>query len=91
MVREGHYWHAAARPDGKFLVLDDAQGRLWLMETATGSTRLLATGLRDTVRIVHPHPSFDRQGCYVQFHSGRTHETVALIDLTELPPGNWTK
>jgi len=89
MVREGHYWHAAARPDGKVLVLDDAQGRLWLMEAATGNTRLLATGLRDSVRGVHAHPSFDRLGHYVQFHTGRRHETVALIDLRDLPGVSW--
>ncbi len=88
VVREGNYWHAAARPDGKVLVLDDFQGRLWLTETATGNTRLLATGLRATVR-VHPHPSFDRRGRYVQFHTGRTHETVALIDLKELQSLSW--
>lgn len=82
----GDYWHAAARFDGKFIVLDDAKGRLWLLEAATGNTRLLATGLRDAVRTVHAHPSFDRQGHYVQFHSGRAHETVALIDLREVPP-----
>jgi len=86
IVREGHYWHAAARPDGKLLILDDQDGRLWLTETATGSTRLIATGLRDAVPI-HPHASFDRLGRYVQFHTGHTHETVALIDLTDLPPG----
>lgn len=90
LVREGSYWHAAARPDGKVLVLDDAQGRLWLTETATGNTRLLATGLRGKVR-VHPHASFDHRGRYVQFHTGRTHETVALIDLRELPPSSWTR
>lgn len=85
LVREGNYWHCAARSDGKFIVADDAQGRLWLVESETGNVRLLATGLRDKVR-VHPHPSFDRQGRYVQFHTGRTHETVALIDLHDLPP-----
>jgi len=90
LVREGNYWHAAARPDGKVLVLDDAQGRLWLTETATGNTQLLATGLRATLR-VHPHASFDRSGRYVQFHTGRTHETVGLIDLRELPLRTWTK
>ncbi len=89
LVREGNYWHAAARPDGRFLVLDDMQGRLWLCETATGNLRLLATGLRDTVR-VHAHASFDRLGHYVQFHTGRTHETVAILDLRELPPQGWT-
>jgi len=91
MVREGDYWHVAARPDGKFLVLDDNKGRLWLMETATGNTRLLATGLRDTVRTIHGHASFDRLGNYVQFHTGRKQETIALIDLRELPPLQWTK
>jgi len=88
VIREGNYWHAAARPDGKLIVLDDSQGRLWLTEAATGNTRLLATGLRATVR-VHPHASFDRRGKYVQFHTGRTHETVALIDLQELPTVSW--
>lgn len=85
MVREGRYWHAAASADGRWLVTDDFEGRLWLVEAATGSVRMLATGLRDTVR-VHPHASFDRQGHYVQFHTGRRHETIALIDLRDLPP-----
>jgi oligogalacturonide lyase len=88
MVSRDHYWHAAARADGKFLVLDDFEGRLWLVETSTGNRRLLATGLRQTVR-VHPHPSFDRGGNFVQFHTGRTHETVGLIDLRKLPPQAW--
>ncbi len=86
MLATGDYWHAAARSDGKFVVMDDAKGRLWLLETATGNTRLLATGLRDAVHAVHSHPSFDRQGRYIQFHSGRVHETVSLIDLSALPP-----
>ena len=89
MVKNGDFWHVAARPDGKFLVVDDNTGRLWLMETATGTMRLLATGLRDTVGSVHQHASFDRQGHYVQFHTGRTRETVAIIDLRDLPPLRW--
>ncbi|MCC7235854.1 MAG: PD40 domain-containing protein [Bryobacterales bacterium] len=83
LVREGRYWHASARADGKYLALDDAQGRVWLAETATGNVRLLATGYRDAVRAVHGHLSFDRKGRFVQFHTGRRHETVALIDLTQ--------
>jgi hypothetical protein len=83
LVRQGSYWHGAARSDGKYIIADDMQGRLWLIEVATGNTYLLATGLRGQVRSIHPHPSFDRLGRYVQFHSGRTHETVAIIDLAE--------
>ena len=86
IVKGGDYWHAVARPDGKFLVVDDNQARLWLRETETSAMRLLATGLRDTVRTVHQHASFDRQGHYVQFHTGRTRETVAIIELRDLPP-----
>ncbi|WP_396624197.1 hypothetical protein [Luteitalea sp.] len=89
MVKEGDYWHVAARPDGRFLVVDDSAGRLWLLETATGTMRLLATGIRDGVRAVHAHASFDRRGDYVQFHTGRTRETVALIDVRTLPPLRW--
>jgi oligogalacturonide lyase len=91
MICRGEFWHAAARPDGKFLVVDDNAGRLWLMETASGKKRLLTTGLREKVHTVHPHASFDRRGRYVEFHTGRTHETVALIDLETLPPFDWTK
>ncbi len=86
MVGEGNYWHAAARPDGKQIVVDDAEGRLWLMDAATGKTRLLATGIREGVHAVHAHASFDRSGRYVQFHTGRVHETVAIIDLEESKP-----
>ncbi len=90
VVRHGNYWHAAARPDGKLIVLDDFQGPLWLTEAAAGNVRLLATGLRDSVRI-HPHPFFDRRGGYVQFHTRRTHETVAMIDLKQLPAVSWSR
>ena len=84
LVREGNDGHAAATSDGKRLAIDDAEGRIWIAETATGNIRLLATGIRDKVR-VHGHTSFDRRGRYIQFHTGRTHETVALIDLEAKP------
>jgi oligogalacturonide lyase len=87
----GDYWHAAARPDGRRLVLDDNPGRLWLMETATGNTRLLASGLRDQVRAVHAHASFDRAGRYVLFNTGRRGQQVALVDLAGLPAGDWSR
>lgn len=82
----GDYWHVAARPDGKFLVADDSKGNLWLIEAATDNRRLLAAGLRTAVRSVHAHASFDRTGRYVLFNSGRTRQTIALIELKDRLP-----
>lgn len=83
MVREGIYWHGAASADGKYIALDDFDGRIWIAETATGNVHLLATGTRETVPL-HGHLSFDREGKYIQFQNGRTHETVSLIDLSQV-------
>jgi Tol biopolymer transport system component len=88
LVREGSYWHAQARPDGKFIISDDFDGRLWLTETATGTTRVLATGLRKP-KDVHLHPSFDWEGRYVIFNTTKNHRAVGLIDLNDLPPQVW--
>ncbi len=88
LVREGSYWHAQARPDGKFAVMDDFDGRLWLTEIATGNIRLLATGLRKQ-RAVHLHPSFDWTGRYVVFNSTNEYQAVGLIDLNDLQPQAW--
>jgi len=80
----GQYWHVRARDDGKFLVADDFNGNLWLIEAATDNRRLIASGLRDTVRSVHAHASFDHTGRYVLTNTGRTRQTIALIDLGDM-------
>jgi hypothetical protein len=76
----GDYWHCAATPDGRRLVADDFDGRLWLLEVKTGNRRLLASGLRAAVRAVHPHASFCRAGRWIVTNTGRRHPTVAIID-----------
>ncbi|MBL8229581.1 MAG: hypothetical protein JNL98_13920 [Bryobacterales bacterium] len=81
MLKEGNFWHAAASPDGRRVVLDDFQGRLWLLDARTGSLKLLVTGLRDTERAVHAHASFNHAGNRILFNSGRTHQTVAMISI----------
>jgi len=88
LVREGSYWHAQARPDGKYAVMDDFDGRLWLTDTTTGSTRVLATGLRKH-GAPHLHPSFDWAGRYVVFNQTDQYQAVGLIDLNDLRPMPW--
>ncbi|MBL0156954.1 MAG: hypothetical protein IPP47_07615 [Bryobacterales bacterium] len=45
----GDYWHVAARPDGKKLVADDSRATSRLIDAATDSRRLLATGVAGTL------------------------------------------
>ncbi len=81
VLREGWYWHAASSHDGKQLILDDFEGRLWLLDAATGSTRLLASDVRVKGKI-HAHPSFDRKGKYVLFNCTRNNrQSVAVMEV----------
>ncbi len=82
---DGDYWHVAASPDGKRLAADDHDGRLFLVDPATGSRRLLAAGLRAGDRSVHAHASFSPDGRYVIFNTGRVKKALAWIDVRGLP------
>ena len=82
---DGDYWHVAASPDGQRLAADDHDGRLFLVDPATGSRRLLAAGLRAGERSVHAHASFSGDGRYVIFNTGRAKKALAWIDVQALP------
>jgi oligogalacturonide lyase len=87
MIAEGDYNHCAAQPDGKRVVADDVQGRLWLLDVATGAKRLLATGLEPwKLNGFHPHATFDLEGRRIIFNTAHREPTVAMIDLATLPP-----
>lgn len=82
-ILPGNYWHVRADDSGRLLVADDFDGNLWLIETETDNRRLLASGLRQSVRAVHAHASFDHSGRYVLFNTGRTRQTIAVVDLAK--------
>ncbi len=84
---EGEFNHGAPDADGRRAVLDDAAGNLWLADLTTGKKRMLATGLQPgRFPGFHPHPTFDWKGQRVIFNTARNRKTVAVIDLSELPP-----
>ncbi|MCC6588379.1 MAG: hypothetical protein IT168_16925 [Bryobacterales bacterium] len=79
MLTYGKFWHAAARHDGKYIVTDDFDGHLWLLEVATGNMRLLAGNTRRNNRGTHAHASFDRDGKWVLFNNSYDHDTVSIV------------
>ncbi|MBL8216876.1 MAG: hypothetical protein JNK87_39515 [Bryobacterales bacterium] len=81
MVAKGWYWHAASTVDGKRLIADDFEGRLWVVDVRTGEAKLLATGLREA-RGIHLHASWDRTGRWVIFNY--THEGKQRLGMIEV-------
>ncbi len=84
IASEDSFWHCATTRDGKWIGADDRQGRIWLAKARTGDVRLLASGVMDKIPSVHPHLSFDHSGRWLVFYTGRSHESVALIDLQQI-------
>jgi hypothetical protein len=80
-IARGHYWHAQATAGGKQLIADDFEGRVWLIDAATGEAKLIATGLRKAGE-PHIHPSIDPAGKWVVVNVGRNgRPSVAVIRL----------
>jgi Tol biopolymer transport system component len=77
VIVRGHYWHAQATRDGKQLIADDFDGRLWLINAVTGETTLLAENLRKPGE-QHIHPSIDPTGQWVVVNTGKN---VAVLKL----------
>lgn len=87
VVTKGWYWHAASTVDGRRLIADDFDGKLWLIDVATGATKLLASGVRQP-KAIHNHPSWDRAGRSVIFnytHDGK--QTLGWIDVAAWESG----
>lgn len=87
----GRYWHAHARGDGKVLVMDDNQGRIWVGNAETGDIRLLVSNYWKTGNKRHSHPAISESGRYVVFNDSHRHEAVSYIDLTTLDLPAWFK
>lgn len=85
----GRYWHAHARADGKVLVIDDSQGRIWLGNAETGDIRLVVSNYWRKSRAAHAHASLSASGRYLVFNDGQRHQAVSYIDLSKLDLPAW--
>lgn len=76
-------------PDGRRIVMADADGDVWVVDRPTGERRLLAGVGRDEVTDVDPDPSFTPDGRGVLMKSDRFGPTELLLaqlpDFTALP------
>ncbi len=89
MIFEGRYWHVHARADGKVIVADDQQGRIWLGNVETGDLRLLVSNYRRAVPSLHAHAAFSSSGRYIVFNDGNRHASVSYIDLAQVSLPEW--
>lgn len=80
------FWHCNATRDDKWAAGDTFAGNVYLINTATGERRLVASDCR--MKPDHAHPSFSPDGRYMLFQSGRFTDgkrlTLMMVDLDKL-------
>lgn len=77
-------WHVHGSPDGKWVVADDKEGNLWLVNALSGERRLLTQGHNALNSGVHLHPSFTPDSKGVVFNSARNNaQDILLARLPE--------
>lgn len=77
-------WHIHGSPDGKWIVVDDNDRNLWLIDAQTNERRLLTQGHLAEGFKNHPHPSFTPDSKSVIFTSSRNHaEHVFMAEIPE--------
>ena len=87
-----HYpiWHVHGSPDGRWVLGDDLDRNIWLIDARTGERRLLTQGHNGPGFETHPHASFTPDNRSVVFESSRLGtRDVFLVEIPEwntLPP-----
>ena len=76
-------WHTHGSPDGRWIVGDDFDRNLWLVDTTANERRLLTQGHLGEGFDTHPHASFTPDGKGVVFNS--SHDGHADVFLVEIP------
>ena len=78
-------WHVHGSPDGRWIVADDFQYRLWITDRKTGKTQLLAD--LGSVRSArdHIHPTFSADSKKVQVQTAMLAEDGRSLNICVVP------
>ena len=77
-------WHTHGSPDGRWIMGDDFDRNIWLIEAASGERRLLTQGHQGEGHNTHPHASFTPDSKGIVFNSSKSgHEDIYLVDIPE--------
>ncbi|MCB9769120.1 MAG: PD40 domain-containing protein [Candidatus Omnitrophica bacterium] len=77
-------WHTHGSPDGKWLMGDDFDRNLWLIDATSGERRLLTQGHLGKKCTTHPHASFTPDSQSIVFASSHGgNDDIYLVDLPE--------
>ncbi|MDB4584705.1 hypothetical protein N9164_16260, partial [Draconibacterium sp.] len=84
-------WHVHGSPDRRFVVGDDFDRSLYLIDRNTHEMILLTTGHKTTAAD-HPHPTFSPDGTRVEIQSAMLSEDNRSLDICIVPvPEKWLK
>lgn len=77
-------WHTAGGPDGRWVMADDFDRNLWLIDPSTGERRLLTQGHNTRGVDTHPHASFTPDSKGIVFTSSKFgNADVFLVEIPE--------
>ncbi len=77
-------WHTHGSPDGKWIMGDDFDRNIWLIEAKSGERRLLTQGHKGGGHDTHPHASFTPDSRGIVFNSSKNgNEDIYLVEIPE--------
>lgn len=83
------YWHVSGSSDGRFVVGDDFNRNLYLINRHTHEMILLTTGHKRTARD-HVHPTFSPDGTKIEIQSAMLSEDDRSMNICIVPvPEEW--
>ncbi len=85
------FWHTSGSPDGRWIVGDDFQRRIYLIDRNSHEMILLSAGHKNTATD-HPHPTIKPDGTEILIESAMLSEDNRSMNLCIIPiPKTWLK